>query len=137
MKRLVVNAFHPGQHKVISSHVAKTPPPKRHRFGQPTVMSMLLNCAVARESTADLLASIGRARMEIKLCPCDLDQDTRSKDRVLKGHRIISGCSEAWYRAWFGTRRSWVQIPPARYPFSVERSPRRQSVGSKSTIAIE
>ena len=25
-----------------------------------------------------------------------------------------SGCSEAWYRAWFGTRRSWVQIPPAR-----------------------
>src|SRR5437762_1153003 len=27
---------------------------------------------------------------------------------------ISSGCSEAWYRAWFGTRRPWVQIPPAR-----------------------
>ena len=36
------------------------------------------------------------------------------RTRVLKGHRIISGCSEAWYRAWFGTRRPWVQIPPAR-----------------------
>src|SRR5205814_6769665 len=22
---------------------------------------------------------------------------------------------EAWYRAWFGTRRPWVQIPPARF----------------------
>src|SRR5712672_1286920 len=29
-----------------------------------------------------LLASIGEARLATKLCPCALDQDTRSKDRV-------------------------------------------------------
>ena len=23
-----------------------------------------------------------------------------------------SGCGEAWYRAWFGSKRPWVQIPP-------------------------
>ena len=65
--------------------------------------------------------------------PCYLMQNARSRDRVRKGHQIIAGCSEAWYRAWFGTRRSWVQIPPARYPFSVGRSPRRQTVGSNRT----
>src|SRR5207237_4780804 len=39
------------------------------------------------------------------------------RTRVTTGVRdiaISSGCSEAWYRAWFGTRRPWVQIPPAR-----------------------
>ena len=25
---------------------------------------------------------------------------------------ISSGCGEAWYRAWFGSKRPWVQIPP-------------------------
>ena len=24
----------------------------------------------------------------------------------------ISGCGEVWYRAWFGTKRPWVQVPP-------------------------
>ena len=24
----------------------------------------------------------------------------------------ISGCGEAWYRAWFGSKRPWVRIPP-------------------------
>ncbi len=86
-----------------------------------------------------LLASIGEARLASNLCPCDLDQDTRSRTRVPKGHRIIAGCSEAWYRAWFGTRRSWVQIPPARFQSTAvaERSPRRQTVGSNPTSAIE
>ena len=26
--------------------------------------------------------------------------------------KFISGCGEAWYRAWFGSKRPWVQIPP-------------------------
>lgn len=30
------------------------------------------------------------------------------------GHRRRSGCSAAWQRASFGTKRSWVQIPPPR-----------------------
>ena len=24
----------------------------------------------------------------------------------------VSGCGEVWYRAWFGTKRPWVQVPP-------------------------
>lgn len=34
----------------------------------------------------------------------------------------MSGCGEVWYRAWFGTRRPWVQIPSLRpkiLPFEV------------------
>lgn len=30
------------------------------------------------------------------------------------GDRWASGCSAAWQRASFGTKRSWVQIPPPR-----------------------
>ncbi len=32
------------------------------------------------------------------------------------GDRRRSGCSAAWQRASFGTKRSWVQIPPPRQP---------------------
>ena len=28
-----------------------------------------------------------------------------------KTFNFISGLSEVWYRAWFGTRRPWVQVP--------------------------
>ena len=53
MKRLVVNAFRPGEHKVISSHAAKMAG-EAHRFGRPKVIvDELLNCAVGWESTAD------------------------------------------------------------------------------------
>src|SRR5882757_3476639 len=102
MKRLVVNAFCPKEHKVISSLVTETDLPPRDRLA--------IRCKIREVRT-----------------------------RVLKGHRIISGCSEAWYRAWFGTRRSWVQIPPARFQSTAvaERSPRRQAVGSNPTSAIE
>ena len=32
-------------------------------------------------------------------------------DKKAVNHQI-SGCGEAWYRAWFGSKRPWVQIPP-------------------------
>ena len=28
--------------------------------------------------------------------------------------RAPSGCGEVWYRAWFGTKRPWVQVPSLR-----------------------
>ena len=31
-----------------------------------------------------------------------------------------SGCGEAWYRAWFGSKRPWVQIPPLGPPGTLE-----------------
>ena len=84
MKRLVVNAFCPGEHKVISSHAAK--PAKRHRFGP----------------------------VQSKLCPCDLDENTRSKDRV---------------RGQFGHFGLWLSL--------VERLVRDQeAVGSNPTSPI-
>ena len=33
-------------------------------------------------------------------------------------HFRASGCGEVWYRAWFGTKRPWVQVPSLR-PFRV------------------
>ena len=40
-------------------------------------------------------------------------------------HFRASGCGEVWYRAWFGTKRPWVQIPPLRpnIRFSLLREP--------------
>lgn len=38
------------------------------------------------------------------------------------GHWRRSGCSAAWQRASFGTKRSWVQIPPPRQPKQQVRS---------------
>ena len=32
-------------------------------------------------------------------------------------HRL-SGCGEAWYRAWFGSKRPRVRIPPLRPPLA-------------------
>ncbi len=37
---------------------------------------------LAGKAVRILLTSIGGARLAIELCPCDLDQNTRSKDRV-------------------------------------------------------
>src|SRR5699024_3268487 len=34
----------------------------------------------------------------------------RGKAAIL--NKLTSGCGEAWYRAWFGSKRPWVQIPP-------------------------
>src|SRR6266851_8155224 len=39
---------------------------------------------------------------------------------------VISGSSEAWYRARFGTGRSRVQIPPSR-PLTARRAYRRSA----------
>ena len=33
----------------------------------------------------------------------------------------LSGCGEVWYRAWFGTKRTWVRIPLLR-PFCTKSS---------------
>ena len=33
-------------------------------------------------------------------------------------HFRASGCGEVWYRAWFGTKRPWVQVPSLR-PYRV------------------
>ncbi len=32
-------------------------------------------------------------------------------DHLRNIFNFISGLSEVWYRAWFGTRRPWVQVP--------------------------
>ena len=39
--------------------------------------------------------------------------------------KVTSGCGEVWYRAWFGTKRPWVQVPSLR-PFSEKHSPQSE-----------
>ena len=38
--------------------------------------------------------------------------------------QAASGCGEVWYRAWFGTKRPWVQVPSLRP--SQRKSPKPQ-----------
>jgi len=82
MKRLVVNAFCPGKHKVISGRSA-TCRQKNTAFGPAhRKVDELRNSEVSGKSRRVLLTPIGEARLTSKLCPCDLDENTRSKDRV-------------------------------------------------------
>ena len=37
--------------------------------------------------------------------------DSRILVPVFCLYKSISGFSEVWYRAWFGTKRPWVQVP--------------------------
>ena len=67
------------------------------RFREPNVMSMSCSTVqLAGKALRILLASIGGARLAIELCPCDLDQNTRSKDRDGEANSFISGCGSAW-----------------------------------------
>ena len=68
----------------------------QHRFpGRPKVIvDEWLNSEVGWESTRILLASIGEARLATKLCPCDLDQNTRSKDRVRRDNRSFRAVAQ-------------------------------------------
>ena len=82
MKRLVVNAFCPGKHKVISGRSA-TCREKNTALGPAhRKVDELRNSEVSGKSRPVLLTPIGEARLTSKLCPCDLDENTRSKDRV-------------------------------------------------------
>lgn len=38
-------------------------------------------------------------------------------------NKCISGCGEVWYRAWFGTKRPWVQVPSLRPQIMTQGSP--------------
>ena len=33
---------------------------------------------------------------------------------VTDEEKSMPGCGEVWYRAWFGSKRPWVRIPPLR-----------------------
>ena len=50
--------------------------------------------------------------LQFRACSCIVLEPTQNNAvRAKKRNQKTSGLSEVWYRAWFGTRRPWVQVP--------------------------